>query len=55
MEILEIGPGVGQNIPLLSRYGAVDAVEEHPQGLQAIQLIPELRKAYPNVSSFYAE
>ena len=47
IEILEIGPGVGQNIPLLSRYGSVDAVEEHPQGLSAIQCIPELRKVYP--------
>jgi 2-polyprenyl-3-methyl-5-hydroxy-6-metoxy-1,4-benzoquinol methylase len=52
MEILEILPGVGQNIPLLSRYGAVDAVEEHLQGLSAIQRRSELRKVYPNSVPF---
>ena len=42
-EILELGAGVGQNIPTLARHGAVDALEIDPLGLAALRQRADLR------------
>lgn len=42
-EILEVGAGVGQNIPTLARHGVVDALEIDPLGLAALRERADLR------------
>lgn len=47
LEILEIGPGVGQNVDTLSRYGVVDVAESNPLGIQALKKNQKVRNIYP--------
>lgn len=37
LEVLELGAGVGQNVPVLSHFGVVDASEVNPLGQDAIR------------------
>lgn len=46
LEILEIGPGVGQNIDQLDRFGEVDVAESHPLGLAALKKNIIIRTIY---------
>jgi SAM-dependent methyltransferase len=45
-EILEVGAGVGQNAEILRGFGAVDALEVDPVGLQALRHLEDVRKVY---------
>ena len=42
-EILEVGAGVGQNIPVLAQSGSVDALEIDPHGLEQLRGMAALR------------
>ncbi len=44
LTILEIGAGVGQNTLYLQRLGQVDVIEVNEDGLEALHLIPNIRK-----------
>lgn len=46
LEILEVGAGVGQNIEVLQRYGAVDALELDPIGLEQLEARHDVRTIY---------
>lgn len=46
LQVLEIGAGVGQNVPVLSRYGAVDCVEVSEQGLIELRRHNDVRRIY---------
>ncbi|NUP10426.1 MAG: class I SAM-dependent methyltransferase [Polyangiaceae bacterium] len=37
LELLEVGAGVGQNLPMLASFGRVDASEINPVGVEAIR------------------
>lgn len=45
-EILEVGAGVGQNLPALARLGALDAIEVNPEGAEAIDALGVVRSLY---------
>ena len=46
LRILEVGAGSGRNIPILSRYGNVDAIEIEPLAIQQLTENPQLKKLY---------
>jgi SAM-dependent methyltransferase len=46
LRLLEVGAGVGQNLPELLPMGSVDVVESNPLGLRALRRIPALRSVY---------
>lgn len=46
LEILEVGAGVGQNIEVLQRFGAVDALELDPQGLERLRGLDGVRTVF---------
>lgn len=45
-EILEVGAGVGQNVEVLREFGAVDALEVDPVGLQQLRRLAGVRRVY---------
>jgi len=49
LSILEIGAGVGQNTVSLQKFGPVDVIEINDKGIEALRLIPDIRKiiTYP--------
>jgi SAM-dependent methyltransferase len=53
--ILEIGAGVGQNVPTLQRFGVVDASESAPMGLAALAAVPGIRRIYDEPVPFACE
>lgn len=55
LKLLELGAGVGQNIPVLVRYGTVDAAEIDPKGLEALQLRSDVRHVYDTPIPFELE
>jgi 2-polyprenyl-3-methyl-5-hydroxy-6-metoxy-1,4-benzoquinol methylase len=44
LSILEVGAGVGQNIPMLSRFGIVDALEMDALGLDELRKRDDIRE-----------
>ena len=44
--VLEIGSGSGAHLPLLARFGCVDAIEPHDEGWGLLTQRPELRTLY---------
>ena len=46
LEILEIGAGVGQNVPILSEFGRVDVAEISEVGLEVLRGRPEVERIY---------
>ena len=44
--ILEIGAGVGQNVPVLARFGTVDVLEIDPVGLAALRALDDVGRIY---------
>lgn len=53
--ILEIGAGVGQNVPTLQRFGVVDVAESAPMGLAALAAVPGIRRIYDDPVPFACE
>lgn len=45
-EILEVGSGVGQNIPTLAEFGRVDAMEINPLGLAQLRATNGVRQIF---------
>ncbi|WP_406623090.1 methyltransferase domain-containing protein [Acidovorax sp. SDU_ACID1] len=45
-EMLEVGAGVGQNIPMLSQFGQVDALELDPLGLAKLRDLQQVRHVF---------
>lgn len=43
LDILEIGAGIGQNIPILKAWGDVDALEINPKGIELLKKMDGLR------------
>ncbi len=43
VDILEIGAGIGQNIPVLSQWGNVDALEINEKGIESLKGIDSIR------------
>jgi SAM-dependent methyltransferase len=46
LHLLEVGAGVGQNVPTLHKFGEVDVVEMNTIGLQALRKTPGIRWIY---------
>lgn len=46
MEVLDLGSGVGQNVPALQKFGAVDVLEINEIGLQALRAKPGIREIF---------
>jgi SAM-dependent methyltransferase len=46
LRLLEIGAGVGQNVPVLARFGEVDVVEIDPQGLDGLRRVAGIGRIY---------
>lgn len=46
LEILDLGAGVGQNVPSLLRFGAVDVLEINEIGLQVLRTIDGIRDIF---------
>ena len=46
LEILDMGAGVGQNIPVLLQFGVVDVLEINEIGLQALRAIDGIREIF---------
>ncbi len=46
LRLLEIGAGVGQNVPVLAERGTVDVVEIDPLGIDALRAVAEVRTLY---------
>ncbi|WP_206755730.1 class I SAM-dependent methyltransferase [Leptolyngbya sp. FACHB-671] len=46
LDILEVGAGVGQNIPTLQEFGQVEVVEVSDIGLAALKDIPNINRIY---------
>lgn len=44
LDVLEVGAGVGQNVPVLSRFGVVDALEVDAKGLSELRHRTDVRK-----------
>lgn len=44
LDILEIGAGVGQNVPTLRKFGTVDVLEIDEKGLDALRGRPDVRE-----------
>ncbi|MFT7157180.1 MAG: SAM-dependent methyltransferase [Parvicella sp.] len=44
LDILEVGAGIGQNIPTLKEWGEVDALEINPKGIEALKKIDALKR-----------
>lgn len=42
LRILEVGAGVGQNVPVLQTFGSVDALEVNPVGIASLREIPDI-------------
>lgn len=55
LELLEVGAGVGQNLPELGRFGAVDATEISPLGQAAIRAGGAARNLYTDPVPFALE
>jgi len=43
LDILEVGAGIGQNIPVLKDWGDIDALEINPKGIDSLKKIDILR------------
>ena len=52
LQLLEVGAGLGQNIPTLRRFGAVDAIEADTTSLEQLQQQAALRQLYPQTVPF---
>ena len=50
--ILEIGAGSGKNIEILSKYGAVDAIEIEPLATKILENNPDVQRLYLNKVPF---
>ena len=46
LRILEIGAGVGQNVPVLREFGEVDVLEINPLGLAALREMDGIRQVF---------
>lgn len=46
LEVLDLGAGVGQNVPSLLRFGAVDVLEINEIGLQVLRTIDGIREIF---------
>ncbi len=46
LEILDLGSGVGQNVPALHQFGIVDALEINEIGLRALRSAPGIREVF---------
>jgi 2-polyprenyl-3-methyl-5-hydroxy-6-metoxy-1,4-benzoquinol methylase len=46
LDILEVGSGVGQNIPTLQAFGRVEVIEFNPIALAELRAIPGIAKIY---------
>lgn len=46
LRLLEIGAGVGQNVPVLAERGTVDVVEIDPLGIDALRALEEVHTLY---------
>ncbi|KQV72777.1 hypothetical protein ASC64_19195 [Nocardioides sp. Root122] len=46
LQILEIGAGVGQNVPILQEFGEVDVLEINPLGLTALRKLEGVRHVF---------
>jgi SAM-dependent methyltransferase len=46
LEILEVGPGVGQNVPALQVFGSVEVIESNEIGLTALRNVPGIKRIY---------
>lgn len=46
LEILDLGAGVGQNVPSLLRFGAVDVLEINELGLEVLRTIDGIREIF---------
>ena len=44
LELLEVGAGVGQNVPALAEFGEVDVIEISDAGLEALRRVPGIRR-----------
>lgn len=55
LEALEVGAGVGQNLPTLAQLGAVDACEINPIGQEAIRAQGIARRLYSDPIPFPLE
>ncbi|MFC1680172.1 class I SAM-dependent methyltransferase [Pseudomonadota bacterium] len=53
--LLELGAGVGQNIPVLARHGTVDAAEIEPIGLEILRRRTDIRRLYVKPIPFELE
>lgn len=45
-QILEVGAGIGQNVPTLASFGTVDVVEISDIGLQELGKLPDIRNTF---------
>jgi SAM-dependent methyltransferase len=46
LEVLEVGAGVGQNVPTLRRFGSVDTMEIDSMGVQALRERDDVRTVF---------
>ena len=46
LDILEVGPGVGQNVPTLQVFGHVEVIEVSSIGLAALRAMPSIGQIY---------
>jgi SAM-dependent methyltransferase len=46
LQILEVGAGVGQNVPVIAEFGVVDVVEINPLGLDGLRESGNVREIY---------
>lgn len=44
LKLLEVGGGVGQNVPVLAEFGQVDVIEISDVGLEALRKLPDIRR-----------
>lgn len=52
VELLEIGAGVGQNVPTLAQFGRVDVAEISPVGLEVLRTRPGIETIYEDPIPF---
>lgn len=55
LRILEVGAGVGQNLPVLARYGTVEAIEVNPIGIARLRESEHLSRLYEHPIPFELE
>ena len=46
LKILELGPGVGQNVEILARFGEVDVLEISPTGIEKLKKRKDINRIY---------